>query len=57
MTPATVPSANNAASELDLAESGHLASGQKDHCKPQSLLQTSELEECQKPLPTWPVIS
>lgn len=38
MTLATVPSANNAASELDLAESGHLASGHKDHCKPQSLL-------------------
>lgn len=57
MTPATVPNANNAASELDLAESGHLASGHKDHCKPQSLLQTSELEKCQKPLPTWLVIS
>lgn len=57
MTPATVHSAKNAASELDLAESGHLASGHKDHCKPQRLLQTSELEECQKPLPTWPFIS
>lgn len=52
MSLATVPSANNAASDLDLAESGH-----KDHCKPQSLLQTSELEECQKPLPTWLAIS
>lgn len=56
MTSATVPSANNA-SELDLLESGPLTSGHKDHCNPQSLLQTSELEECQKPLPTWPVIS
>lgn len=41
MAPVTVPNANKTAAELDLAESRHLGSGHRDHCKPQSLLRAT----------------
>lgn len=44
MASVTVPSADETAAELDVAESRQLGSGRRDHCKPQSLLRASGMK-------------